>query len=197
VSLTTPAERRSSQSTPAASARQPSRLNATEVLAWSVWLGLAAGMLEAIDLAIEHVREHGERIAQSADPGGEIARREFAGVEMLVELLVGRREHHAVLADLELGCDLRRHLDGRYDAPTAGHTLFLSLRRFDVGLTGHGGDQSELRDMDRPMPRHDSLRERRRPGDAAAIHSVGVERREPHEHGERRADDPDRMLGMS
>src|ERR1700730_11309937 len=40
---------------------------------------------------------HSERIAQAADAGGEIARREFAGVEMLVELLVGGREHDAVL----------------------------------------------------------------------------------------------------
>jgi arylsulfatase A-like enzyme len=46
VSLTTPAERRSFQQTPAASTKQASRLSSTEVLAWSVWLGLAAGMLE-------------------------------------------------------------------------------------------------------------------------------------------------------
>ena len=38
-----------------------------------------------------------QRIAQAADAGREIARREPAGVEMLVELPVGRREHDAVL----------------------------------------------------------------------------------------------------
>jgi arylsulfatase A-like enzyme len=46
VRLTTPAERRISQTMPAAAARQTSLLSASEVLAWSVWLGLAAGLLE-------------------------------------------------------------------------------------------------------------------------------------------------------
>src|SRR5207247_4455909 len=39
----------------------------------------------------------GQRIAQAADAGREIARRPVAGVEVLVELAFGRRKHHAVL----------------------------------------------------------------------------------------------------
>src|ERR1043166_679299 len=38
-----------------------------------------------------------ERIAQAADAGGEIARRLLARIEVLVELLVARRKHRAVL----------------------------------------------------------------------------------------------------
>jgi arylsulfatase A-like enzyme len=46
VRLTTLSDRPSVQIRPAASASQTSRLNAADVLAWSVWLGLAAGLLE-------------------------------------------------------------------------------------------------------------------------------------------------------
>src|SRR5205807_9283848 len=38
-----------------------------------------------------------ERVAQPADAGGEIARRLLARIEVLVELLVARRKHRAVL----------------------------------------------------------------------------------------------------
>ena len=44
--MTTPSDRPSAQRRPAPSASQRSRLNAADVLAWSVWLGLAAGLLE-------------------------------------------------------------------------------------------------------------------------------------------------------
>ena len=61
-------------------------------------LDLTAAVLDADVHAHEHpALVGGEGIAQAAEGDGEIARRLGRGVEMLVEHLVGRREHPAVL----------------------------------------------------------------------------------------------------
>src|SRR5947207_523249 len=59
---------------------------------------LAAAVLDIDVHAGEHMALGGrERIAQPPEGDGEIARGIARGVEMLMEHLVGRREHHAVL----------------------------------------------------------------------------------------------------
>ena len=44
--LTTPWDRRNSRRGPGSTEEEPSRLGALDVLGWSVWLGLSAGLLE-------------------------------------------------------------------------------------------------------------------------------------------------------
>ncbi len=69
------------------------------------------------------------------------------------------RRHHAVLADLEHGCDLRRHLDRRHHAAASGYALLVHLFR-SCRTQRIAADQFELRAVERAMPHHDPLRHR-------------------------------------
>src|SRR5499427_1442868 len=94
---------------------------------------------------------HCERITQSADPGGEVARREIACVEMLVELPVGWWKYHAVLPveppEVFLGLIPQQRIAVAGDAhdveagPVAVAFLVRADRHFgDVGVHGSVGE---------------------------------------------------------
>src|SRR5215831_18589830 len=74
-------------------------INAVNARVLVLVLDLAAAVLDGHVHALEHVAlGFGERIAQAPEGNCEIARRIAAGVEVLMEHLVGRREHHAMFA---------------------------------------------------------------------------------------------------
>src|SRR5215467_5116779 len=82
--------------------REPHRMDARilvlvfDLVAAFLDIGRHRALLAGLDAEERAAVLHRERIAQPADPGGKIARRELAGVEVLVELPVCGRKHHAV-----------------------------------------------------------------------------------------------------